>query len=71
MKVEKKDLETLTKVFGALSKAKWDGLDGNAIIEIHSCFVSLKKLEDRMKQELETPAPVSSQEPLVQKKKGK
>ena len=57
---DKKDLETVTKVFNALSKAKWDSLDGNGIIEIHSAFVQLKKLEEKIKQGLENPAPAPS-----------
>lgn len=67
MSYDKKDLEAVTKVFSALSKAKWDGLDGNAIIEIHTTFVSLKKLEDKIKQGLES-APVSK-DPIVEEPK--
>lgn len=68
MDFDKKDLEAVQKVFTALSKAKWDGLDGNAIIEIHNSFVLLRKLEEKIKQGLENPAPVSSPKPV---KKGK
>ena len=53
--MDKKDLLTIEKVFAALSKAKWDGLDGNAIIEIHTAFVLLRKLEEKIKQEVEAP----------------
>ncbi len=60
MSFDNRDLTTVEKIFAALSKAKWDGLDGNAIIEIHTAFILLKSLEEKIKRELEeTPAPVT------------
>lgn len=53
--MDKKDLETIEKVFSALSKAKWDNLDGNGIIEIHGAFIALRKLEEKIKQEANKP----------------
>jgi len=62
MVYDKKDLDTLTKTFNALSKAKWNDLDGNAIIEIHNTFIALKKLEDKIKQGLNSPVLIPNAE---------
>lgn len=53
--MDSKDLETIERIFSALSKAKWDNLDGNSIIEIHGAFVALRKLEEKIKQQVNTP----------------
>jgi hypothetical protein len=68
MGFDKKDLETIAKVFAALSKAKWDSLDGNAIIEIHGTFVALRKLEEKIKEGVNPPVKTEAETP---KKKSK
>lgn len=72
MSFDKKDLEAINKMFNTLSKAKWDSLDGNDIIEIHNSFIGLRKLEEKIKQGLEPkPAPASSVEISQSVKKSK
>lgn len=48
MQVTDKDLETLKKVFETINKAKWDDLDGNAVISVYQSFVAFRALEDKM-----------------------
>lgn len=48
MQVTEKDLDTLKKIFETINKAKWDDLDGNAIIAVYQSFVSFKALEEKM-----------------------
>jgi hypothetical protein len=69
---DKKDLELINSIFETLSKAKWDGLDGDAIIKIHNSFVGLRKLEEKVKQSMagdKTPASLPTQEKPSKKKK--
>lgn len=67
MSFDDKDLDSIAKVFAALSKAKWNDLDGNSIIEIHNSFICLRKLEDKIKQSIKEPAPVLA-EPVAEAK---
>lgn len=48
MQVTDKDLETLKKIFETINKAKWDNLDGNAVIAVYQSFVTFRALEDKM-----------------------
>lgn len=69
---ERKDLEVIKKTFEILNKAKWDGVDGDFMINSTQVFVSLKKLEDKIKQGLEAkPALAPEQAPIEDKKSSK
>jgi len=48
MQVTDKDLETIKKVFETINKAKWNDLDGNAVIAVYQSFVAFRALEDKM-----------------------
>jgi len=69
MQVTDKDLETIKKVFETINKAKWNDLDGNAVIAVYQSFVAFRALEDKMikaHKELQTAIQIQKQEELKQ-----
>lgn len=66
MSFDQKDLETINRLFELLNKAKWDGVDGDFMVKATHTFVALRKLEEKLKQGLAKPTPVSS--PVEEKK---
>jgi uncharacterized membrane-anchored protein len=48
--MEKKDVETIAKIFELLSKAKWDHVDGDFIINNFHLLVEFRKFEEKVKK---------------------
>jgi hypothetical protein len=67
--MDKKDLEAVEKVFELLSKAKWDNVDGDFIINNYFVLANFKKLEDKIKKILDPPKIEEAQKTNIKKPK--